>query len=345
MAAVRTPLARRAWVVARVAIAALLVAFSVRTIRAHDLGEAVRAIGVGRFAASVGLTVLSVVIAAARWQRVLAWAGARVPIRSVAADLLVGAAYNLLLPTSVGGDVVRATRATARTGAAGVGTASVVFERVIGLCTLALTAAVGVAIGGGPGSGALSTIALGLAATMVALALFLERPLALAASFIAPRSPPDRAWARALRERVAGGLRGIGQALGGPYARAGARLETVTWSIAYQFVSLSLLAVVAAGFPDPARGVLAVYVGVPMVLVLASLPISIGGFGLRESLFVAVLVPLGVSSERSLLLSLLWVASSLLTALAGAAVLVLESLPSHPGPSTAERVAKEERIS
>lgn len=43
----------------------------------------------------------------------------------------------------------------------------------------------------------------------------------------------------------------------------------------------------------------------PQIWIITLLPVSIGGFGVREGLFALFFVPMGVSIEQSVLLSLL----------------------------------------
>ena len=68
-------------------------------------------------------------------------------------------------------------------------------------------------------------------------------------------------------------------------------------------------------------------VGVPIVHVLSMVPITIGGLGLREGLFVAILGRLGVESDVALGLAAQWLASSLMFAIAGAVVAVVDPSP------------------
>jgi len=55
------------------------------------------------------------------------------------------------------------------------------------------------------------------------------------------------------------------------------------------------------------------------------LPISLAGLGIRESMFVLVLGQLGMPHARALSLAMIWLLSSLLLAVAGAGILLIES--------------------
>jgi len=63
---------------------------------------------------------------------------------------------------------------------------------------------------------------------------------------------------------------------------------------------------------------------VPLALVITMVPVSIAGLGVRESMFVVLLGEFGVDAGRALSLALVWLASALLLALAGAIVMAVE---------------------
>lgn len=284
-----------------------------RLVDPEKLRQALSDMGPLAIALAVALTVASVLVSAWRWKRVLAHLGERVSFGALVADTLVGTTYNLILPTSVGGDVARGARCAKRVKHPEHAWASVAFERIIGLLSLVLVSSIGLLSGVTEGTRQLLFAALGLAALLVLLLVFLPHPLRLAARL--PQTGPRKRLRQAL-EQLAG-------AFSGPLANRGPRLETLGWSILYQFVALGILIPVASGWQEP-RLVEGVFLGIPVALVASILPITIGGFGLRENLFVAVLAPFGISPDRALVLSLAWVCSNILVALLGLGVLLKE---------------------
>jgi uncharacterized membrane protein YbhN (UPF0104 family) len=116
--------------------------------------------------------------------------------------------------------------------------------------------------------------------------------------------------------RVGAALERIARAFAGPLARPAARLETFAWSLLYQFVALSILLAAGLGWNQPGLAA-AVYFGVPIALVAAMVPVTIGGLGLRESLFIVVLQPFGVPADRAFALSIIWLAANVLVGLVG----------------------------
>jgi hypothetical protein len=72
---------------------------------------------------------------------------------------------------------------------------------------------------------------------------------------------------------------------------------------------------------------------VPLVLIATALPVSIGGFGVREGSYVALLADAGVSSGDATLLSLLSAAAMALASLPGGLVLLV----GHEAPPLASQ--------
>jgi uncharacterized protein (TIRG00374 family) len=80
-----------------------------------------------------GLMLISTVVKAYRWSLLVQMSQMEIPFRRLLGTYLVGAFFNTMLPTSFGGDAVRAVDAAAKTGRVADATSSVVIERGIGL--------------------------------------------------------------------------------------------------------------------------------------------------------------------------------------------------------------------
>ncbi len=301
---------RRAWWFTKLLLTAGLVWFVLRRVDLQGLGAAFGGLGVGATVAALVFTVASVLVSAWRWHRVLYRLELDVPVKGLFADTLVGTAYNLLLPTSVGGDVARSIRLARRIGDPELAWASVLFERVVGLFALALVSVAGLAYTLSARTRPILLLATAMAFLLGGALVVAPVPLALAA----------RLTMRVSR-RFAQFLTRLGQAFAGPLARTRARLETLGWSLLYQLVALSVLVVPGLGWHEP-HLLEAVYLGVPIALIGATAPVTIGGLGLRESLFVVVLEPFGIAAERAFGLSLIWLGSNLVVGLIGLGVLL-----------------------
>lgn len=80
-----------------------------------------------------GFMLASTVVKAYRWSLLVNVSHLNIPFRRLLGSYLVGAFFSTMLPTSFGGDAVRAVDASARTGRVADSTSSVVIERGIGL--------------------------------------------------------------------------------------------------------------------------------------------------------------------------------------------------------------------
>ena len=263
------------------------------------------------------LTGLAIVLAAARWQRVADVLQLRARLSTFVSYHLAGMFVGNVLPSTIGGDVLRITRLSATTGDSPGSFASVVLERVSGWVVLPLLTLVGLAIHP-------SLLQLGTA-TRVALFLSLGA-LALLAVVVTAGVSPQLGGRLAHNE---GWLRFIGAVhLGMERFRRqpGAVFTVLGVSLAYQ-----LMLVVAAWMAGHALGI---NVGItvllafmPAVAMAQVLPISISGLGLREGALVLFLHPLGVSSGHAIALGLLVYGFNLAVSLLGAPAFAVGSRP------------------
>jgi len=305
--------------------AALTVAILAVVLTRVPLGELVERMSHLRAIDLVALgaiTLVQVSIGVVRWWRLLHRLGERVPFGALYGDVLVGLTYNMFLPTTVGGDVVRAVRCRRRVSRGHRAWSSSIYERIAGLLAMAASGAIGAAIG----LGSMSRIPEGVRWIAVGITALL-----LIGFFAA--SAPFRAVVRLFEKRLPAleDFKGIVADLEGPLATAGARVEALFWSILYQAFGILFVVVGARGLGDTTHA-LAIVIGVPIVHVLSMVPITIGGLGLREGLFVAVLGALGVEKDVALGLAAQWLASSVAFAIAGGIV----ALTVHADPPRVE---------
>jgi uncharacterized membrane protein YbhN (UPF0104 family) len=296
---------RRLWVIAKFVLTAALLGAVLRRVPLGQVPGILGSLGICAVAGAVLLTAAAVLVSAWRWHRVLRYLGEEIALSDLIGDTLVGTTYNLILPAAVGGDLIRAYRCGKRAQRADRAWAAVVFERVVGLLSLVLVSSVGLLSVYSDSSRALLLTSLGMTVALATALAFAPAPLRLAARV-----------SRLPAARLGQALEHIARAFAGPLASPAARLETFGWSLLYQLVALSILLVAALGWNEPSI-VPAVYLGVPIALVGSMVPITIGGLGLRESLFVAVLQPFGLTPERAFALSIVWLASNVLVAVVG----------------------------
>jgi uncharacterized membrane protein YbhN (UPF0104 family) len=265
--------------------------------------------------ALVVLTIAQVTFGVVRWYRLLRRLGERPSFLALYGDVLVGLTYNMFLPTTVGGDVIRALRARKRVSASHRAWSTSLFERIAGLLAMAASGALAATIG--LGAATQVPAALGWIAGSITLVL-------LVIFFFA--SAPFRILVHMLEKRLPGAaddVRGIVDDLEGPLSTPAARAEALAWSILVQALGIAFVLVGARGLQAPGHDA-AILVGVPIVHVLSMVPITLGGLGLREGLFVGILGMLQVPADVALGLAAQWLASSVGFAIAGAVVAVAD---------------------
>lgn len=305
----------RLWTLAKLTLSILLVVLVLRRVRLAKVAATLGELSGDALFAAIALTFAAIAVSAWRWLRVLRYLGKRSRFLPLFGDVLVGSTYNLLLPTSVGGDVIRSVRCGRRVGAP-TAWASVAFERIMGLFSLALVSWLGLWVTSF-GSNRRLVLVAGIATGILVIALVAApTPLRLLKRLCERWGFPSLATAFAK----------VAEAFSGPLRSGGARAETLFWSLLYQFVSLSILLVVARGWQLEQTAV-AIYLAIPIALIISTAPVTIGGLGLREGLFVAILAPFGFEADRALALSLVWLCSSALAAVAGVAVMLLSPTP------------------
>jgi hypothetical protein len=273
------------------------------------------------------LTCGQVALSAARWWRLLRTTGERPGYLSVLGDVNVGILYNMVLPTSVGGDVVRALRARGRCATPHHAWSTSIYERIAGLVAMGLTAALAMALG----SSAVGALGTPLRALVLVLAAVF-----LVAFFAA--SAPFRLLVRVFEQRLPqvarDDLRGITEDLEGPLARSAVRVEALAWSVLYQAVTMGFVIAGAHAMGETSHDA-ALLVGMPLVYVLSMVPLTLGGHGLREGLYVGILGALGVASDVALGLAGIWLLACFGFSVVGVFVAVLAPVKRPEGAGAA----------
>ena len=260
-------------------------------------------------AGAIAVTLLGVVLATLRWQRVLIALDQRSRLSSLLSHYLAGLFVSNFLPTTIGGDVLRVARLE---GEAPRSFASVVLERLTGWIVLPVISLVTLAINPGllrpPIDDASRVVVLISLATLAGLGLIL---VAASSPRVGRRLANSEGWLRFLNAVHLGLAR---------FRREpGQAFEVLIVGFAYQ-----LAVVLAAFFAARALGLdevswTAILAFMPAVAIVQVLPFpTIGGLGVREGAFVLFLHPLGVSTDQAIALGLVVYGINLLASLVGA---------------------------
>jgi hypothetical protein len=260
------------------------------------------------------MTFLGIVLSAVRWQSVLRALHLRERLRVLVPLYFAGQFVSNVLPTTIGGDVLRVSRLSKTNGEPETTFASVALERLTGWLVLPLITFFGLAIN--PGLRELGR------ATLLALAVAIVTLIALVVVLLAanhPRLGGRFAATDGWRRFVDAIHRSVTELRRQPLAA----LSILTAGLVYQ-VALCLAALmVAAALGFSWLGLTALLAFYPAVLILQVLPIGIAGLGVRESAFVLFLVPLGVPAEKAVALGLVLYAINVIASLFGAPAFVV----------------------
>lgn len=227
---------------------------------------------------------------------------------------LIGAFFGQVLPTSIGVEAMRAWLYSKVIGSLSAATIGVLADRISGLMVLLLLVVAcyplqGSVVESSSGRailGTLSLASLGCLILLFAMAL----PVGLRLRALMPIEPVRR-MAAELRHSLVDPL-------------STAKLMMI--SLLIHATTLFALALMAAGLGISIAPV-DLLVLIPPAFLLAIVPISIAGWGLRESAFVVLLGFVSVPAERSLAMSILFGIAMILVSLAGGVVWVRSGKP------------------
>jgi uncharacterized membrane protein YbhN (UPF0104 family) len=255
------------------------------------------------------LTFAGIGLSAARWQQVLHAMGIHSRWRHLFTHYLAGQFVSNVLPTTIGGDVVRVSRLSRENGQTPPTFASVVLERLSGWVVLPVITLSGlIANPGLRRLGRASTLAVLIAGgTLVGLVVVI---VAVADSRLGGRFARTEGW-----QRFAGAVHlGLARLRQHPWTA----LSVLAVGVLYQLVMVVAALMATRALEIAPVGLTALCAFLPAVLILQVLPIGISGLGVREAAFVVFLGPLGVSTEQAIALGLLLYLLNVVTSLPGA---------------------------
>jgi len=262
--------------------------------------------------AAIGTLVLTQIVSALRWQMLARRLGFDRPLWQYTGFYFIGMYFNLLLPTSVGGDVVRAWYLDGRSGRRLAAFVAVFLDRLSGLLVLLALACVAVALCPLDLPSWIPWSVWGSAGCVLSGMALL--PL------VASRSKHARLRASQLRSAL--------DTLRCPRLLAATTLFSLVVQVANVLIVWLVGTAIGAGVPAAYYWIL-----VPMISLLTLLPISVNGMGLREGGMAVFLAPLGIGKGTALTLSLLWFAVISVTSLEGGLVYLFGRFPRPETPA------------
>lgn len=252
--------------------------------------------------AAVGLYVVAQFVSGLRWQVLAEPLGFQGSLRRFTGIYFIGMFFNLILPTSVGGDVIRAWYLDGKSGRRAAALLSVFMDRLSGLVVLLCLALVGEL---------LSPVPI---------------PQWIRLSVLAAVGSAVVGWC--LLPRLTRFLPARHQTLSSDVLRSFSRVlhpAPLAMSLLIQSLNVVIVWLVGLAIAAPVPGSY-YWIFVPMVSLLTMLPVSINGMGVREGATMLFLAPFA-PADTAMILALLWFTVTVAVSLLGGLVYVFGRFP------------------
>lgn len=294
-------------IVLKLAVSSLALSAVFRKADADHILHLLKQAGPFVILASASLYVLAQVFSTLRWRTLLF---NEFSFRRLFALYMIGSFFNSFLPGLIGGDAVKAYYLSKDARKVSTVLATVFMDRYIGFVAL---------------------ISIGMIAFPFSLSFF--------SGTVYVWLMPSISGAFLLGSllffglRIGRRLKNIGEVYG-YFSDLRSRRPVVAQALSYSVLVqlLNILMVVLLSFRMNAGiPALSLFVFLPIVIAVTSLPISISGLGVREGAFVILLGLIGVSPEAATSLSLAWFVSSFIGSLPGLGAYLLYSRAARKG--------------
>ena len=320
-----SPTRRYALLAVKLSVSIILLVVLFAKVDVPQLWDNARRASVPWLLVAMVVTATITVIAVWRWNLLLNAQRITVTFASLLGSFLVATYFNNFLPSNIGGDVIRIGDTARHTNSKTLATTVVLMDRILGLIALVLVAALGASA-----AGQLHHTAAPIWPVWL-WAMFFAGAAATTAAVFTPTG-----FGRLLRPLTIFHAEWVGE-----------RITTLTSALArFREEPLVLVTAFAGAIGVQALTVLFYFavayalhldvgvwdlaVIVPMSFVVQVVPLSVGGFGVREAFFSYSFHRLGQPIEDAVLLSLLAQAVVMIFSLSGLAVYIWRNR--HPSP-------------
>jgi uncharacterized protein (TIRG00374 family) len=299
---------QRAILTAKLAVTAALVYY---VLSIADIAEIRRVLVTavwGWLAVGVAICFAAQLVSAFRWAMLTRMLGLEAANSRFVSLYFLGAFFSIFLPTMIGGDVVKAYYLARETRKFARSTTSVFMDRNVGLGGLLIVGCIAATVTSFPSRAAL----------LSALWLLMGSYLLANSMLLYPKVHDLVRWVlcRLRLGAVARRLDELFESLA-IYRRNLAKVAALV-TLAAVIHLMTFTGVYLFGLAIAAPAGLGHYlVFVPIIAIISMLPVSIGGLGLRESAFMTLFGPVGLTAEQSVTLGLLWYAACAVVSLPG----------------------------
>jgi len=297
----------------KAAVSILLLYLSLRSVHLGTLAERLSRLDIVWIGVALVLLALQVVVLAVRWREIATASGVRIALPPMVQMSFIATFFNQVLPSTVGGDAARIWLLARKGGGWASATYSVLIDRIAGVLVLALIVivclpwtltliqdpvarAVLVLIGGGAIAGAIVFLGIGRLPRRLFDRFMLTRHLAETSRV---------AW------RLCRAPRAV--------------LIVAACSVAIHIMTVTIAWCCMKAVAAPV-GFAPILFLMPPVLLVATVPISIAGWGVRESSMVVAFAYAGLAQSDGLMLSILFGATSFAIGVVGGLVWIASGL-------------------
>ena len=297
----------------RVAVSVAALAFVLRSIDLGALWLRVQGMNRGWLLLAITAYLFMLSVSVWRWHRLLHAQHIEIPLKRLLESTWVSLFFNNFLPSNIGGDVIRIADTAPAAGSKTLATTVILVDRVLGLVALLIVATCGAVLASMrgfhvPGERWLWIVSgAGLVAAVPVIAI-----PKLFAHLLTPLRALDRPWVTERAQRLEDAVTKFRAA---PGALAGAFVGAL--AVQGSLVLFYLLAARGLSIPLP------VFLGavlIPVSLVVQMVPVSIGGFGVREAVFAFFFGRFGLPTDAGVALSLVSTGLTMIISLVGGVI-------------------------
>ena len=304
--------------VARVVISVSLIAFLIKTQLKdfHGVIEILKSSDKGLLLLSLSTHVFGIWITAVRWKALLSTQKVRLGTGTLTVTVLIGYFFNNFFPTTIGGDVFRTYDASKKAKIPlGTSASVILVERLTGVVSAVTYAVVALFLG---------FTAIGNQSVIIPIVIFFVVAVVLAFFIINPsvlrlgKFFNKFRFMRKLREK----LSNVYNTLVSFKKYKLVLIKALVFSFLLQFAVILNYYLAARALGINLTLTTFIFI-VPVVAIIAMIPISIGGIGLRENSTVFILVAMGIANEKAFLCSLLILFMLILVGIIGGIVYIV----------------------
>ncbi len=321
----KTALKKYFWLALKIIISAGIIYFTVYRLDFSDLLRIWSGMDSSWILLSISLMTASYFAGAYQWMRILRVSRFDLPYRKILGYYYVGLFFNNFLISGMGGDFLRVYdihRHSVNREGLSPALATVFFDRFVGFVTLVFLASLTglFAIGHGTSLRLVALIGALLASWIVLMVALFNKSVAEWTLKPVGKLLPEKIYSRF--QHLYYEINRFG-------AAKKALLGILMISLIVQFQRILAIWAIGRALGDPSDLIFYV-IFVPLIAVVASLPVSIGGTGPREQATVILFRRIGVSQEIAFSIGFLAYLVSMISTLPGALIFILrKGKPNH----------------